>query len=136
MAATVLASAPRPFPLNGVLTSELRAPASYLTPGPVAPPIYRYLASLPDSTVIAELPFGDLWYNTRYLYFSSFHWRRMVNGFTSFYPASYTERAPWLVNPVRTPTKRGGHSPRAAPRTSSCTLARGMRGTRVGWKSG
>ncbi len=103
MAATVLASAPRPFPLNGVLTSELRPPASYLTPGPVAPPIYRYLASLPDSTVIAELPFGDLWYNTRYLYFSSFHWRRMVNGFTSFYPASYTERAPWLVNPVRTP---------------------------------
>ena len=69
----------------------------------MAPPIYRYLASLPDSTVIAELPFGDLWYNTRYLYFSSFHWRRTVNGFTSFYPASYTERAPWLVNPVRTP---------------------------------
>jgi len=102
-AGTILATAPRPFRLNGVLTSELRAPAAYLTPGPVAPPIYRYLASLPESTIIAELPFTDLWYNTRYLYFSTFHWRRTVNGFTSFYPASYAERAPWLVNPVRTP---------------------------------
>ena len=101
--ATIWATAPRPFPLNRQSPSEVNPPATYLTPGPVAPAVYRYLASLPDTTVIAELPFIDLWYNTRYLYFSSFHWRRTVNGFTSFYPASYAERVPWLVNPVRTP---------------------------------
>jgi hypothetical protein len=100
---TIAVTVPRPFRLNGVLRSELRLPADYLTPGPTAPPVYRYLASLPESTIIAELPFTDLWYNTRYLYFSTFHWRRTVNGFTSFYPASYANRAVWLVNPVRTP---------------------------------
>jgi hypothetical protein len=102
-ASTIWATVPRPFPLNRQSPSDVNAPAAYLTPGPVAPQVYRYLASLPKSAVIAELPFIDLWYNTRYLYFSTFHWRRTVNGFTSFYPASYTERAPWLVNPVRTP---------------------------------
>ena len=81
----------------------MNAPAAYLTPGPVAPQVYRYLASLPKSAVIAELPFTDLWYNTRYLYFSTFHWRPLVNGFTSFFPPAYIERARWLVNPARTP---------------------------------
>jgi hypothetical protein len=102
-ALSMLVNAPRPFPLNNVLRSEARVPPRYLTPGPAAPPVYRYLASLPSGAVVAEFPFTDLWYNTRYLYFSTFHWKRLLNGFTSFYPASYEERAPWLVNPVRTP---------------------------------
>ena len=53
--------------------------------------------------MIAELPFTDLWYNTRYLYFSTFHWHPLVNGFTSFFPPDFDRRARWLVNPVRTP---------------------------------
>lgn len=102
---SMLMNAPATFPLNHALapTVDVRPPAPYLTPGPTPPDVYRYLSSLPPSTVVAELPFTDLWYNTRYLYFSTFHWHPLVNGFTSFFPPAYTERARWLVNPVRTP---------------------------------
>lgn len=76
------------FPLNHESPSTVGVirPAAYLTPGPEAPEVYRYLASLREPAVIAELPFTDLWYNTRYLYFSTFHWHPLVNGFTSFFP--------------------------------------------------
>lgn len=93
------------FPLNHESPSTVGVirPAAYLTPGPEAPEVYRYLASLREPAVIAELPFTDLWYNTRYLYFSTFHWHPLVNGFTSFFPPDFDRRARWLVNPVRTP---------------------------------
>ena len=102
---SMLLNAPARLPLNRELAStvEVVTPAPYLTPGGAPPAVYRYLASLPPSTVVAELPFTDLWYNTRYLYFSTFHWHPIVNGFTSFFPPAYTERVRWLVNPVRTP---------------------------------
>jgi hypothetical protein len=104
-ALSMLLNAPATFPLNHELPSTLDVvtPAPYLKPGGPTPEVYRYLASLPSSTVVAELPFTDLWYNTRYLYFSTFHWRPLVNGFTSFFPPPYIERARWLVNPARTP---------------------------------
>ncbi len=104
-ALSMLLNAPATFPLNHELPSTLDVvtPAPYLKPGGPPPEVYRYLASLPSSTVVAELPFTDLWYNTRYLYFSTFHWRPLVNGFTSFFPPAYIERARWLVNPARTP---------------------------------
>lgn len=93
------------FPLNreSPSTVDVITPAPYLTPAPEAPVVYRYLASIPGPAVIAELPFTDLWYTTRYLYFSTFHWHPLVNGFTSFFPPDYDQRARWLVNPVRTP---------------------------------
>jgi hypothetical protein len=53
--------------------------------------------------VVAELPFWELWHNTRYLYFSTFHWHRLLNGFTSFFPPGFLERVRWLADPVRTP---------------------------------
>jgi hypothetical protein len=99
-----LMSAPRPFLLNHEdAPTDVNPPAAYLTPGATTPAVYRYLRSLPDTTVVAELPFADLWYNTRYLLFSTVHWHPLVNGFTSFFPPAYIERVRWLVNPVRTP---------------------------------
>jgi len=103
-ASTILLSAPRPFPLDHQdRPAEAHPPAPYLTPGGPMPAVYRYLRSLPASTVVTELPFTDLWYNTRYLLFSTYHWHPLVNGFTSFFPPAYVERVRWLVNPVRTP---------------------------------
>ena len=102
--ALIVANMRRPFPINQELQPiYLNRPAAYLRPAPQPPLVYRYLASLPESVVIAELPFDDLWYNTRYLYFSTFHWHRMVNGFTSFYPPAAQDRQRWLINPLRTP---------------------------------
>jgi hypothetical protein len=96
---------PARFPMNGddVPTVDVMPAAGYLKPDGTAPDVYRYVASLPRGTVIAELPFTELWHNTRYLYFSTFHWHPLVNGFTSFFPPDYMERVKWLVNPVRTP---------------------------------
>jgi hypothetical protein len=96
---------PARFPMNGddVPTVDVLPAAGYLRPDGTAPEVYRYVASLPRGTVIAELPFTELWHNTRYLYFSTFHWHPLVNGFTSFFPPDYMERVKWLVNPVRTP---------------------------------
>lgn len=102
--AFVAVNAPRPFRLNGVLEPVgLRMPEPYLTPSPEAPAVYRYLASLPETVVVAEMPFADLWYSTRYLFFSTFHWKPLVNGFTSFFPPAFIERTRWLANPVNTP---------------------------------
>jgi hypothetical protein len=100
----IAANAPRPFPLNGeIIPADVRPPAAYLRPSPTPPQVYRYVAALGEPTVIAELPFGDLWYSTRYLYFSTFHWKRTVNGFTSIFPPRFIEHARWLINPPRTP---------------------------------
>jgi hypothetical protein len=103
-ASAIVMSVPRPFPLDHQdPPADVKPPAAYLTPGGPMPAIYRYLRSLPDTTVVTELPFTDLWYNTRYLLFSTYHWHPIVNGFTSFFPPAYIERVRWLVNPVRTP---------------------------------
>jgi hypothetical protein len=100
----IVMSTPHPFPLDHELQPvEVKPPPAYLKPDGRLPGIYRYLRSLPETTVIAELPFVDLAYNTRYLLFSTYHWHPLVNGFTSFFPAAYIERVRWLVNPVRTP---------------------------------
>jgi hypothetical protein len=103
-ASAIWLSAPRPFPLNHEdAPVDVRPPAPYLRPSGTPPAVYRYLRALPAGTVVAELPFTELWYNTRYLLFSTVHWHPLVNGFTSFFPPAYMERVRWLVNPVRTP---------------------------------
>ena len=99
-----MTSPSRPFRLDHELeTLDVKPPPPYLTPDGQLPAIYRYLRSLPETTVITELPFAELSYNTRYLLFSTYHWHPLVNGFTSFFPAAFVERVRWLVNPVRTP---------------------------------
>jgi hypothetical protein len=59
---------------------------------PTSPPAYDRLE---PSAVIAEFPTPSndtiAWYDTRYMYFSTFHWRRMLNGNSGFLPASYQE---------------------------------------------
>ncbi|MEQ1870164.1 MAG: glycosyltransferase family 39 protein [Vicinamibacterales bacterium] len=58
------------------------------------PDIYDSLAHQPGA-VVAELPVPSrtqlVWSDTRYEYFSTFHWYRMVNGNSGFAPPSYLE---------------------------------------------
>lgn len=66
-------------------------------PGPIrqgrdTPLVYRHLAALPDGTVVVEFPFGALVYEVRYLFYSTTHWKPLVNGFSGFFPPSYDER--------------------------------------------
>jgi hypothetical protein len=53
------------------------------------PPIYRLVAQLPPASALVELPFGEVAFETRYMYYSTFHWRRLVNGYSGGAPAEY-----------------------------------------------
>ena len=61
----------------------------------LAPPIYEFLARLPPG-VVAEFPVppknavpGP---DARYTYMSTFHWKKLVNGYSGYYPPSYLQR--------------------------------------------
>jgi len=55
-------------------------------------PVYAALAGQPDA-VLLEFPFiaPDVALEPVYMYFSTFHWHRLVNGYSGFNPANYTE---------------------------------------------
>jgi hypothetical protein len=57
--------------------------------------LYEVLATLPDGNVLEvplprldSLPFQD----ARYLYSSTLHWKKLVNGYSGYYPRTYIER--------------------------------------------
>jgi len=59
------------------------------------PPVYEFLARLPPG-VVAEFPVpprnavpGP---DARYTYMSTFHWQKLVNGYSGYYPPSYLQR--------------------------------------------
>jgi len=60
-----------------------------------APPVYRLLAAQPAS-VVAELPMPKInglpGQDPKYAYFSIFHWKPLVNGYSGFYPPTYVRR--------------------------------------------
>jgi hypothetical protein len=53
------------------------------------PPVYTYLRSLPPNAAIIELPFGASAYEVRYMYYSTVHRRRIVNGYSGGFPSWY-----------------------------------------------
>jgi hypothetical protein len=61
----------------------------------IRPPVYEFLARLPPG-VVAEFPVPQK--NTvpgpdaRYTYMSTFHWKKLVNGYSGYYPPSYLRR--------------------------------------------
>jgi hypothetical protein len=67
-----------------------------------APPIYKYLKTLPATAVIAELPFGAPEWEIQYTYYSAVHRRRIANGYSGFFPESYRNRFRPLEHPERT----------------------------------
>ncbi len=54
-----------------------------------APDVYWYIASLPADAVVAELPLGEPAFDVRYMFYSTVHWRRLVNGYTGGLPDEY-----------------------------------------------
>jgi len=58
--------------------------------GDAAPPVYRYVANeTPASAVLIELPFGEVAFDVRYMYYSTLHWRPLVNGYSGGAPDDY-----------------------------------------------
>ena len=59
------------------------------------PQVYRWLATLPP-VVVAEMPFAtadrlDRIHDGLYMFNSTYHWQRLVNGYSGFFPDSFIE---------------------------------------------
>lgn len=98
----LLQGVPETMQIDQPLPSEGLAPApAYLTPGRRTPDIYRAVEALPSGAVLAELPFGDPWYDVRYMFFSIEHRRRLLNGYSGVFPPSFVARQRVLSQPLR-----------------------------------
>jgi hypothetical protein len=87
-AAFLIESTVIPMPLNGtaVAIGHLDPPTTV----PTSPtPLTQAIDALPRDAILLELPFGDISWEIQYLYHSTFHWRRMVNGYSGDVPQRY-----------------------------------------------
>ena len=79
----------------GLLLEYSVSPLQLVRYDNTAPPVYELLARLPAG-VVAEFPVPQK--NTvpgpdaRYTYMSTFHWKKLVNGYSGYYPPSYLQR--------------------------------------------
>ena len=68
-----------------------------------APPLYRQLRDLPDDVVLLELPYGVQAYDLMTTFYAGSHRRPVLNGFSGFFPASYSGRIEALRRPLDDP---------------------------------
>lgn len=57
-----------------------------LNEGPLA---YRHLLAMPPETIVLELPLGEAAWDLRYMYYAGLHGKRIVNGYSGYYPPGY-----------------------------------------------
>jgi hypothetical protein len=93
-----------PIVLNGTgPEADYATPPSLMLTGDHAPPVYRYLKTLPSQTVVAEFPLGQWTYELRYIFYSTVHWHPLINGYSGTFPLSYDLRAAVLRRPEEEP---------------------------------
>jgi len=79
-----------PFVVNGMSPVQgLTTPPARLELPRRAPLVYRAIGQLPAEAVIADLPLGQADYDVRAMYYSIGRWRRIVNGYSGFFPPHY-----------------------------------------------
>jgi hypothetical protein len=82
-----------PMPINQNATDYKQTDLMPLPPsvavGTAAPEVYRFAAGLPASAVLLELPLGEPAFDVRYMFYSTLHWKRLVNGYSGGFPSSY-----------------------------------------------
>jgi hypothetical protein len=79
-----------PFVVNGITaTTKFNLPEARLYRPARAPGVYKEVAGLPPTTVIAELPLGYPDFDLRAMYYSLVHRRPLLNGYSGFFPVSY-----------------------------------------------
>jgi hypothetical protein len=85
-------SAAIPLGVNLIWSQREQMPPSRLLPASQAPAVYRHVAALPRGTVVAEFPFGDGAWEIRYVYYSTVHWKPILNGYSGSTPPGYAAR--------------------------------------------
>ncbi|MBI3050740.1 MAG: hypothetical protein HYY76_20815 [Acidobacteria bacterium] len=79
-----------PLVVNGMTPlRDLNTPEPRLYPPGRAPAIYHEMARPPRDSVVVELPLGQPDYDLRAMYYSTVHWRPVVNGYSGFFPRHY-----------------------------------------------
>jgi hypothetical protein len=79
-----------PFVVNGMSPVEgFSGPEPRLRTRDTRPAIYAAVSQQPATTVLAELPLGQPDFDLRAMYYSTFHWRKLLNGYSGFTPAHY-----------------------------------------------
>ena len=53
------------------------------------PEVYQWLANETGDFAIVELP-SNLFSDTKYMYYSAYHWKKLVNGYSGFVPEDYS----------------------------------------------
>lgn len=105
----VVESVAIPLPLNGNDTNyrqrDLVALPPFVATGGAAPPVYRFIAQLPVSSALVELPFGEVAFEARYVFYSAGHWRPLVNGYSGGAPAEYGLLAEAMKDLLRDPDR-------------------------------
>lgn len=95
----LLETAAVPLPLSRQWRDATVAPPPWRH-GPS--PIASHIRQLPADAVVASLPFGEIFYDVRAMFDSTAHWRRLLNGYSSWYPDGYVG----LVHDLRDPLMR------------------------------
>lgn len=79
-----------PIPINQNSAGYVRAGLAPLPPlERTPPPVYDYLATRPTVSSVLELPLGEPAFDARYMFFSTRHWRPIVNGYSGGRPEAY-----------------------------------------------
>jgi len=98
-----------PLPTNGNSTTYERPGLAPLPAtvdvGSSAPPVYRFVAGLAEPAAIVELPLGEPAFDIRYMFYSTLHWKRLVNGYSGGAPPDY-ELLDTSLQDVRTQSER------------------------------
>jgi hypothetical protein len=81
-----------PMPVNLSWGGRGIEPPDHVEPASRAPAVYQHLAAMPDAKVIAEFPFGEPAWELRYVYYSTAHWKPIVNGYSGAFPQGYLAR--------------------------------------------
>jgi hypothetical protein len=92
-----------PMPVNQTWGDGGIEPPPRVEPAASAPVVYQHLADMPNATVITEFPFGDPAWELRYVYYSTVHWKRLVNGYSGGFPQSYKVRVALLQRVAENP---------------------------------
>jgi hypothetical protein len=80
-----------PIPVNraGRDGSSVLRPPARVRSGDDTPPVYRAVATLASDAVLLELPFGYRLHEAQYVFYSTVHWRKLVNGYSGWRPPAY-----------------------------------------------
>jgi hypothetical protein len=67
--------------------------------------LYRFVAQLPSSTVLVELPLGEPAFDVRYMLYATRHWKPLVNGYSGGAPEDYGTLGQFLEDAAARPDR-------------------------------